>query len=316
MMPATDRREPTPGMVKRASMWAARLDGEESCLADRRAFDLWCAEDPRHREVYSRMTGLDDRLAALDQTSRSALSASLEKPKRRSSPVGAVTAVVALLMAGWVGTQNLAFRSLTPDVRTKAGEQRSMKLPDGSVLVADTATALDIGRREVLLFDGRVLATVAADPGRPFVVRTAEGRATALGTRYTVQRENHVTRVTVIESRVEICPNKGACRTLSAGEQVEMNSGGIGPIRRVDPVQTSLWSTGWAELDDRPLPEFLAELSRYSAAPIRYDADRLADVRVTGSYPLTDPEASLRAISTGFALTLETAPDGSLTISR
>ena len=47
-----------------------------------------------------------------------------------------------------------------------------------------------------------------------------------------------------------------------------------------------------------------------------HDAGRLADVRVTGSYPLTDPEASLRAISTGFALTLETAPDGSLTISR
>jgi len=61
--------------------------------------------------------------------------------------------------------------------------------------------------------------------------------------------------------------------------------------------------------------EVLAELNRYRAVPARFDAARLANVRVSGSFPLTDTDHALEGVSRATGLRLDRA-DAEVVIDR
>lgn len=144
------------------------------------------------------------------------------------------------------------------------------------------------------------MAQVARDPTRPFVVETADGTATALGTRFSVARDARGTTVTVIESRVRACATarlRQVCVDLRAGDRARLSDGTVEKLPAVDIERASAWSKGWLEADDMPLIEALAELNRYRTRPIRFDPAALSDIRITGSYPLRDSDRALAAIA-------------------
>jgi len=314
---------PSPLIVARAAEWAALFDDVTVTDADKAAFERWCAEHPQHRPTFERMAGVVARFDGLDLIERRTIAAVDSGRRLRRRVAGGMACLALLLAGGLAARQSYAVRVLWPDQRTGAGEQRQLALADGSRLTADTRTRFDDLRngdtREILLFEGQLMAEVSRDPARPFVIRTREGTATALGTAYSVRRDGAGRSVvTVIESRVRLCPAKAAdhCRTLFAGQRAAITPDAIGPVETVDPEIAALWTTGWIEVHDRPLPDLLGELARYRPAPIRFDASELAAVRVTGSYPLTDPDAALRSIAAAGALRIEQASDGAITLRR
>ena len=120
-------------------------------------------------------------------------------------------------------------------MRTAKGEQRRLQLPDGTQLLLNTATALDIDYsptlRRLHLYAGEVLITTAPDtqsPKRPFVVDTPAGRAQALGTRFTVRHEAdgsdaHATRIEVFEGAVELRGSSGTALRIDAGQAARLS---------------------------------------------------------------------------------------------
>ncbi len=295
---------PTPAMVSRAAQWAAELDGDNISPAQRAACESWCAQDVRHRLAFDRMRALDQRFADLAPAERAALSNSLRR-SAKSRRMGAGFAAL-LLMAGsaWLAGHSLSVRQYFPDLRTAPGDIREVALADGSTLHVDTDSAVSRSltgeARLVSLFRGRVMAQVARDPARPFIVETADGTATALGTRFSVARDAEGTTVTVIESRVRACATalvRQSCVDLRAGDRVRLSNGAIERLPTVDVERASAWSKGWLEADDMPLTEALAELNRYRDRPIRFDPAALRDMRITGSYPLRDSDRALAAIA-------------------
>ena len=66
----------------------------------------------------------------------------------------------------------------------------------------------------------------------------------------------------------------------------------------------SAWTRGWLAVDDRPLPEVLAELSRYRKTPIGYDTQPLINLRVSGYFPLSDPDRALGSIANSLPITV------------
>jgi transmembrane sensor len=305
-------------MIEQAAEWAALLDDVSATEADRDACTEWCAEHPLHRAAFERIGGISARFDALDPAQKRTISV-VNRPAGSTKRIAGGLACLALLAGtGWMASQTIAVRSFWPDYSTGIGEQRTLILADGSQLVADTSTRFDgfseVGERKVLLFAGQVMARVARDPRRPFVVETAEGRATALGTVYSVKRDNGRTIVTVVESRVRLCPARAACRTLAAGARAAMTADGVSEIERVDPEGAALWTSGWIEVHDVAVSYVLAELQRYHAVPIRYDPARLGQVRVTGSFPLNRPEDALRSIASVTGLKVATGSNGALVI--
>lgn len=310
-------------MIEQAARWAAMLDAGDLSRDDRRACDEWCAGHPLHRRTLDRMRAFDARVTNAEDFEREALNTVLERRRYRRLG-GTLLGVAVLAIVGWTGMQSDYFRDRFPDYRTGRGELRSVALEDGSEIIIDTDGAVGVDmagtQRQVRLIRGQLLVKVAKDRNRPFVIETAHGTATALGTSFIVRREASYTVVTVIESQVRACPAKAAaedeCRILAPGERAHITSTKVSVRPPVDPSAAAMWSSGWLEADDQEVAEVLVELARYSERPIRFDAASLRGVRVTGSFPLRDIDRAVEGIARTAALRVQRSADGAILFAR
>lgn len=314
---------PTPDMIDQAARWAAMLDAGDMSAGDRRAYAAWCAMHPLHQRTLDRMRAFDARVAEVDDFERDALRTVLERRRYRRLG-GTLLGIVLVAAGGWAGIRNDYVRDHFPDYQTDRGELRTVALKDGGEIILDTDGAVGVDmdgkHRQVRLIRGQLLAKVAKDQARPFVVETVHGTATALGTSFIVRRENDYTLVTVIESRVRVCPaeiaDEDRCRPLSAGERARITRSAISEESPVDPSAEVMWSSGWLEADDQEVGEMLTELNRYSERPIRFDAASLRGVKVTGSYPLRDIDRAIDGIGRAAELRVRRSGNGEIVVTR
>lgn len=181
------------------------------------------------------------------------------------------------------------WRTQVADYRTASGEQRRLTLADGTEVLLDTASAIDVhfdrDRRLVRLIAGQVLIATAHEAARPFVVATAEGRARALGTRFTVRQADGRSSVAVFEGAVALDPADGPGeRVLEAGQTASFTRRIIEPVEPLRE-ETAAWARGQLVADELRLDAFLAELGRYRAGILACDP-AVADLRLSGVFPL------------------------------
>lgn len=307
-------------IVRQAATWAALLDAGADAQ-QRAACEDWCRQDSRHRVVLERMRGFDAALGQLDEAQRRLLR---QAAQDAAPPRNRRRAALALVLLAT--TLTATYHALRPPggivaAHTLRGEQRNIALSDQSTLLLDADSDMqmrfDTTTRTLALHRGRVLAMVATDARRPFIVETADASATAFGTAYVVRTGSDGTRVTVVESNVRVCARVDLqCRDLRAGQSVQVAGGRMGLPESADPQVALAWTRGWLEADDRPAIEVLQELAAYLEVPLRFDVGELREVRVTGSYPLQRPRAALGALADTAGLIIESAPDGSLVLRR
>jgi transmembrane sensor len=137
----------------------------------------------------------------------------------------AATAMVCL-----VGTASLylyAQRHLM--IATETGEQRFVKLVDGSTLELNSRSRVRIrfsdSERDVDLIEGQALFHVAKDSARPFIVHSGSTSVRAVGTQFDVYRKALGTTVTVVEGRVAVLsPMLKAARDGESGSSAAPQS--------------------------------------------------------------------------------------------
>ena len=180
-----------------AADWFARQDAGPLTAEERQAFQAWLGESADNRDAYAQIEGTwtaFDEVPARDVPA-SDLSMPAGTPDMRPArpskrrPLAAL-AIAASLMAAAVLAPDLMLR-VQADAMTAVGEVRELPLPDGSlaILNTDTAIAVDFGPegRRVTLLKGEAEFIVEADADRPFSVAAEGGRATALGTTFAVR---------------------------------------------------------------------------------------------------------------------------------
>jgi transmembrane sensor len=271
-----------------------------------------------HFHDFERMRRLDTSLARLDEAQRQVLRRA-NASAGRSLPRAAMAMLLAVATGGLLYTTG-GWIDHPPELRTSHGESRSLKLADASTLIIDSDSVLtarvDSRKRQVSLQQGRILVAVKKDQDRPFAVVTADASATALGTAYVVRVADGGTDVTVVESRVRVCTRLGdACVELRAGDAVRVAGGRIESTRQASPDAATAWTRGWIEADDLPAAEVLHELAQYLDVPLHFDAQAMGRLRVTGSYPLTQPRKAVEALADTAQLRLDTAADGAMYLS-
>lgn len=141
-------------------------------------------------------------------------------------------------------------------------------------------------------------------------MRTPQGTARALGTRYSVRVESDVTTVRVVESRVEACAARGnrTCVMLLPGQSARLDGRGAHRTGDVDPAGESAWADGVLLADDRALASVLDELNRYRRDKIRYARADVAGLRLSGSFSLTDTDRALKNIAAALPVTVDRSP--------
>lgn len=315
--------------------------------------DDWLEEDPGHRIAYrSALHALDtlDRNAAdpaILELRRQALAA---RPDRRAPSPALIAASLAvfLVAAGTLAWWSTPPRQLLPSApeivqaepapvaasapaavlryATAVGERSSVTLPDGSLLVLDTASLAEVSygetERAVRLLRGQAMFTVAHGQKAPFRVYAGDRIITATGTVFDVRLEGERVRVALVEGSVRVEPRplnfeKGrsavsprAAETLSAGETLV--AGPHEPVRvsTGDVARLTSWRAGLAIFENTRLSDAIAEINRYTDRPLALGDAKAAQHRLSGTFRTGEAERFARTMTELFPLDIETARDG------
>lgn len=287
-----------------AARWYARLHSGIATDADRSAWNDWLVADPAHRQAWQRMAAVGEQMTRVPGALAAPALRGAERSRRQL--LRSVVILVPATSLGWLGWRSDTSQQLLADYRTAVGERRAFRLPDGGSLLLNTDTSVNLkydGQQRVLeLLRGEILVTTAADPAqRPFIVRTRHGQVRALGTRFLVRSQALEGDVAVFEKAVEVRASSGALAVrVEAGQSIAFSDRSVGAIRRND-ASVGAWQQGSIIALDRPLGELLADLSRYRTGVLRCDP-RIAQLKVSGAFPIDDTDRALAALETGFAL--------------
>ena len=289
--------------LREAAAWHTRLHGD-SHPDDRQAWQQWHAAHPAHQRAWQRVEAVSAQFARIPPPlGRQALGSSTAKPPTRRTVLRNSGAVLGAASAAWIGWHALSWREWQASERTALGERRALQLPDGSSLTLDTSTAVDVAfdarARLLHLHAGRILVATQPDAQeRPFSVRTPQGDVLALGTRFTVQSDPDSTRVAVQEKAVRVQPIHGAPVDLRAGEQTSFSAQAATASEPAD-LSAASWRDGGLVALDMPLSRWVEELARYRPGLLQC-APEIANLRISGAYPLDDTDRALAALAAGF----------------
>lgn len=294
--------EPSVAVVRQAAEWLAHIESGDASEQDYKDLEAWRSADPVHAVALDRLGGVRERLDGAPQLERETLRRLLLQPKRArgASFLGILTLTGVCWAASGLPIVELQFA----DQKTAAGETRALSLPDGSDIILSTDSAVDVdvdaNSRTVRLLRGEILAHVAKREGALFTVESGDGTAVALGTAFTVRKEADSTMVAVATSHVRICPALGGelgCVTLAPGQRGRLTRQTAERLPDVTAGDVGAWADGWLAVDDRPLVDVLDELNLWRAQPIGFDRRALADLRVSGIFPLRDTDKAVINLS-------------------
>ncbi|CAI8906736.1 transmembrane sensor [Pseudomonas donghuensis] len=229
-------------ILAQAVDWYVRLHESTVSEATHSEWQAWLAADPQHAAAWKRIEQLQQRLT---QAPAALASSTLERARQgRRATLKTFALLLGAGMLGWQGYQASPWRA---DYTTRVGQRRTLTLADGSRLVLDTDTRVDVRfdaqQRLIILRHGEILVETGKD-SRPLSVQSAEGRILALGTRFAVRQGDGVTRVTVEAHAVEVRPRLATAPAVraDAGHTLTFAADRVGPLQPA-PAQASAWTT-------------------------------------------------------------------------
>ncbi|KAF1048183.1 MAG: Protein FecR [Herbaspirillum frisingense] len=307
--------------LDQALNWFVVLASGEVTTQERQDFTRWLEADPAHRQYWEAVRGFQSALQGMPaQAAGQALRGNTRAARPRISRRHVLGLVGATALGALCHGGRHELIALAAHHRTGVGERRELTLPDGSRMVMDTDSAVDIrfedGLRRVALRRGAIMIETAHDPvwrAQPFVVDTAQGRVRALGTHFIVRQlrpddffgGGGLSKVEVMEGAVRISPRHGVDGglVLEAGRQAVFDAAAVAEIAALDP-NGQAWIQGMLVVRDRPLGELVAELARYRRGLLSVDED-VAAIRITGVFPLDGSDRILEALELAFPIRVE-----------
>jgi len=302
-------------ILAEAADWLTHLQSCEFTEQDHTKLKQWQQQSTMHQAAWQRaesVLGTFNKVPAL--LGRNTLSQADNISRRHALKTFAL--VLMTTPALYLTYQQKPWQEWQADLRTNTGERLSKTLSDGTRIVLNTNTSLNIAfsatERRITLLEGEILITTGNESinevltnknssqthttKRPFIVSTSQGNMRALGTRFSVRqlkgdREN-LTQLSVFESAVEITPaNTQNKVVVQSGEQRLFSNTNIQAAQPINE-DALLWEKGMLLAKNMPLGELVNELSRYRSGILRCDA-KVANIIVSGAFNINNPQVSL-----------------------
>lgn len=292
-----------------AAAWVVRLSQGDPTAAEFDAFEAWLIAEPRRTEAYDRAlqawTQVQEDVALAPEIAAAA-------PRRNPRPQwllwsGSGVAAAAAAIAVVVFTAGASPETY----ETKPGEHRAVALSDGTHVMLNTATRMEVrwskGERRISLPEGEATFDVAHDANRPFVVRAGDRAVRVLGTEFDVKARGEALAVTVRRGVVEVSDHGGAPVRLLKGDQVAFRQAGAAPsVSHVDPDDVFAWREGRLVYRDATIGEVVHALNlQFGGADISVEPDAAA-VRFSGVLTLDSRDQVLHRLTQAAPLAVET----------
>jgi transmembrane sensor len=318
---SSDRNQLDPtAREQAAASWETFHGTEEASATEHREFGAWMVRSPQNIEAYLRVSRTmqalrsegtrwpDTPAETLIREARAyteqvvtTLRDDLPAQDPRRQPLARAPLAFALAAALLVAIGLAFFAWMTPqEFATGFGEQRFVRLDDGSGVTLNTASRIEVklskGHRIVRLVQGQALFDVVHDPARPFDVYTGNIILRAVGTRFDVDVRPKRTMVTVVEGIVSLTHGVGEALPLGntpllrAADRVVVDSSGPGmPQHDVRLDEATAWTRQQLVFNRRPLAEVADEFNRYNRERIVIVSPELRGQEVTGVFKSNDP---------------------------
>ena len=326
-----------------AASWLGKLDADQPSAATIAGFKQWLNQSPQHRAVFERHQALwadMNVLAHMDAPVRQQA-----KPQKRwlFNPAPALAACLLTLMV----ITGLFFSGGPDHYQTAIGEQKTVQLNDGTVVLLNTNTLLEVHysdqRRRVNLVQGEAHFEVAHNPARPFEVLAGQGWVQAVGTAFTVYLKSDDVEVVVTEGVVAIlpadtsasptatspaalpppnstavtgtppAPSPEATNNILAGHIATYDRHTAEHVMQValsDPADKLSWHKGMLVFRDEPLQQVVEEINRYTQLKIIIPSPQLREMRVGGFFKVSDIASVFEALEQGFDIHAKVISEG------
>lgn len=199
-----------------AAAWLIKLDGDRAPSVEELAsLREWLSRSPVHREqlrslaeFWGKMNVLTELTVPLGHAERRssrrfASRSRFALPRFARASLAAAVIVIGIAATFWLRPDPLSGNDF---YATAVGQQRSMTLADGSIVILNTNTQIKVDYnneyRNIRLLQGEAHFTVEKDPLRPFRVYAGNGRVQAVGTAFSVYLRDNSVDVTVTEGKV------------------------------------------------------------------------------------------------------------------
>lgn len=212
--------------------------------------------------------------------------------------------------------------------RTAMGHTDTVSLADGSRATLSSDSRIEVtlsrGERRVRLGRGEAFFDVAKDPRRPFAVEAGGRTVVAVGTHFSVRRDDgEDLRVVVTEGtvRLESAPVDGQRQPstlLPAGSIALAGANGVlvrsVPVAEVERLVD--WRNGYLVFRDTSLAAAAAEFNRYNARKLVIGDAAVGELRVGGNFRWSNAEVFVGLLEQAMPVRAERSPDRIVLRSR
>lgn len=301
--------KPLPPGAAQAIEWYARLASGAADEQAQHQFQAWLAADVQHAHAWQTLQQqLNRTLAPLAQ--QEGVVQAL-----RGAGVGRRRLLRGALSVGGMalGGQLLTVRGgplharLGADLRTATAERRSFTLEDGSTLLLNAQSAVDVdfgpGQRRVQVLRGAVQAQISRAPGRPFVLACAFGEAWLDGGRCLLALQHRQAQLWSLDTTLQL-RSPGHTQTLTAGQGLAYDGHAWQPIA-AQHTDERRWPHGLLEVHDQSLGSVIDHLRPYHHGILQVSTAAAA-LRISGVFTLQDSKGALAALGEVLPLRMAT----------
>lgn len=287
-----------------AAQWHVELTANTNIDKTQQAWQSWLSNQPENHWAWQQLEKLQQQLKQLPgELAFNSLKPDTEEQqptKARRNVLKSLAGIGVISSSSWLAWQYSPAGLMLADHFTHTGQVREVKLADGSTVMLNSASAINIDfspvERRISLQQGEIMiSTNSTNDIRPFVVQTRQGSLKPLGTRFSVQQQKDRTILSVYEHQVKVnLPNKQQT-ICTAGNKLSFTQTHFeSDIPIVDGEDA--WLQQKLIINDMPLDLFLNQLARYRPGVIRVEP-QLAKYHISGTFDVTNTDQALIAVS-------------------
>ena len=315
-----------------AAAWLTALGRQHVPPEELARFKAWLTQSERHRKAFSGMSALWEDLEVLKDLADIDASTLPHRPDRalsRRQIIAAAACVPAAIVTGIaIAVYRERWINERAEFATQIGEQKTVKLADGSLIQLNTNSLVreeySEEARNIWLLQGEAYFDVAKNPRRPFSVFAANGVVRAIGTAFTVKLQSDKTfDVTVAEGRVALSAENSGVSVRAAAELTAYQSAvfakkveRVAQLKDHELTQKLAWRQGILAYTGVPLSDVVADVSRYTDIKIEIVDPVLRSKRVGGIFRVGELDALFDSLQLTFGLKVEHAGPKLIRISQ
>lgn len=304
-MKIVNNEVPPSRIITEAADWLIRW--QESPLTEQELaqFDRWHDQSQDHQKAWRMAQTLALSFESVPRGLGNTVLKRSQKDRRQL--IKLLSGLLVVPATGVIAFKTLPVASWTADFSTATGEQNTQMLADGSRIMMNTQTAVNIlfddHLRQIYLIEGQIQVSTAKDSlSRPFIVTTQYGQVEALGTVFQLNQLSDGIEVSVQQDTVEVTTLSGEKQLLKAGQRVVFSQHNISYPEQSNKAD-SAWVEGQLIVDGEKLSQVIHEISRYRHGWLRCSPD-VANLKVSGVFQLHDTDKVLKNLANTLPINL------------